>query len=179
MAEPVLVQALIAKASVETRHVATFLPRPSGLNRVPVAALLVGRLIHRPTHELGSVVAGDLARQPAPARYRIGRMSKLPDLSAYPLCAYFLSGYLQKGADPENSPGNQITPKSSAAMRPFSKTQWTYSASPKRRSKKRTEFNFDSGYPQNLEGGIAILRAVVLLNRSGFTKIVLVNPPEE
>src|SRR5208283_6123004 len=63
-AEPVFVQALIAKASVETLHVAV-LHRSSRLNRVPLQALLVGPLIDSAADKLGSVVAADLARQPA------------------------------------------------------------------------------------------------------------------
>src|SRR5208337_3631999 len=63
-AEPVLVQALIAEAPVETFHIA-ILHRSSGLNRMPLQDLLVGPLIDRTTYELGSVVAADLARQTA------------------------------------------------------------------------------------------------------------------
>jgi hypothetical protein len=64
IAEPVLVQALIAEAPVETLHVA-ILHRSPGLDRVPLETLLVGPLIDRAAHELGSVVAADLPRQSA------------------------------------------------------------------------------------------------------------------
>ena len=109
--------------------------------------------------------------------YRIGRMPKLPDLSAFPLCADFLSGYLQKGADPENFPEDQY-PEIFGRYEAIFKDSMAVLGLTKEALKKRTEFNFDSGSPQNLEGGIAILRAAVLLNRSGFTDIALVNPPK-
>src|SRR5712692_9824540 len=64
IAEPVLVQALVTKAPVETLHVAV-LHRSSGSDRVPLQALLVGPLIDSTAHELGSVVAADLPRQSA------------------------------------------------------------------------------------------------------------------
>src|SRR5207245_10695135 len=59
IAEPVLVQAFVTEAPVETLHVA-ILHRPSGLNRVPLQALLVSPLIDRTAHELGPVVAANL-----------------------------------------------------------------------------------------------------------------------
>ncbi len=39
--------------------------------------------------------------------------------------------------------------------------------------KGRSEFNFDSGDAQNLEGGIAILRVVEALRLKGFPNIRL------
>ena len=172
MAEPVLVQALIAKASVETRHVATFAPSAVWVESCASSqALLAGRLIHRPTHELGSVVAGDLARQPAPARYRIGRLSKLPDLSAYPLCAYFLSGYLQKGADSRKLPRGPNYPEIFRRYEAIFKDSMDVLGLTKETLKKNV---LNSTLTQVIR---KILKAAsqfcgpwVLLNRSGFTE---------
>jgi hypothetical protein len=44
--------------------------------------------------------------------------------------------------------------------------------------KRRTEFDFDSGDRTNLEGGIAIFRAIQALKLRGFSDFTLISPPK-
>jgi Holliday junction resolvase len=98
------------------------------------------------------------------------------DLSGYPLCAYFLSGYLQQRDDEDNFPKKQF-PDIFGRYEAIFRDAMRVLGLNKEALARRSEFNFDSGSAQNLEGGIAILRSVVLLDNSGFTDIALVNPP--
>jgi Holliday junction resolvase len=98
------------------------------------------------------------------------------DLSAYPLCAYFLSGYLQQRDDEDNFPKKQF-PEIFGRYEAIFRDAMRVLGLTKEALARRSEFNFGSGSAQNLEGGIAILRSVVLLDNCGFTDIALVNPP--
>ncbi len=103
-------------------------------------------------------------------------MSILPDLTAYPLCEYFLSGYLQKTNDPTNFPPDQY-PELFDRYEAIFQRGIDALRTNKDKLKKRSELNFDSGNAQNLESGIAMLRVVQLLATSNFQNIALVTPP--
>ncbi len=62
--EPVLMQALVAKACIEAFHIG-ILDRLAGLDEVPVYVVLVSPLLDRLADELGSVVGADLPWQAA------------------------------------------------------------------------------------------------------------------
>lgn len=98
------------------------------------------------------------------------------DSLRWPLCAYFLSGYLSKnGGDCENFPADEIPDGFERYERLF-ESGLKALGSTKESTKLKPEFNFDSGDPANLEGGIAILRTVEMLRITGFSNIALVKP---
>lgn len=93
-----------------------------------------------------------------------------------PLCQYFLSGYLAANeSDSDNFPPDQypdfldryeeLFRSSLASLR---LTQKDLKAIP--------EFDFNSGNANNLESGIAVLRAITALRDMGFGQIKLVKP---
>jgi hypothetical protein len=98
-----------------------------------------------------------------------------PNLSAYPLCSYFLSGYLSKKVDPTNFPIDQF-PALFERYEELFKSSLEVLGLSKETLKKKSEFNFDSGHAANLEGGIAMLRVVLALQLEGFLNIALVTP---
>jgi hypothetical protein len=100
-----------------------------------------------------------------------------PDLSNHPLCKYFLSSYLSKGADQSNFPDDQFPSILDRYEKVFQSALEVLGVT-KERLKKRTEFNFDSGDPANLEGGIAMLRVIEALRLAKFHKISLVKTPK-
>jgi hypothetical protein len=102
-------------------------------------------------------------------------VSTPPGLNAYPLCVYFLSEYLSKRNDSSNFPPDQIPGVFQRHEILFASALQALGMT-KEGLKGRSEFNFDSGDAQNLEGGVAILRVVEALRLKGFSKISLVKP---
>jgi hypothetical protein len=101
---------------------------------------------------------------------------ELSDLKPWPLCDYFLSGYLSaSGDDPENFPPDQFPAGFERYEKVFDFALQVLGLT-KQALKAKPEFNFDSGDAANLEGGIAILRTVVLLREGNFSNITLVKP---
>ncbi len=98
-----------------------------------------------------------------------------PDLSAYPLCSYFLLGYLSKREDPTNFPPDEFPALFDRYEKVFERALQVLSLT-KEALKSRSEFNFDSGDAANLESGIAILRVVKALRLEKFLNIALVKP---
>ncbi len=103
-------------------------------------------------------------------------MGALFDLTAYPLCRYFLSGYLSKKTDPDNFPADQYPALFDRYEQLFQRGLTTLGLS-KEALRRRSEFHFDSGDAGNLESGIALLRVVQLLHLLHFQNIALVIPP--
>jgi len=101
----------------------------------------------------------------------------LPDLRAWPLCSYFLSGYLSKGRDPTNFPPDQIPALFDEYEKLFGSALQVLGLT-KVTLKSKQEFNFDSGDAGNLESGIAVLRVVEALRLAKFLNIALVKPPK-
>jgi hypothetical protein len=97
------------------------------------------------------------------------------DLNDYPLCSYFLSEYRSKTNDPTNFPRDQF-PKIFERYESLFDSALKVLGSTKEALKSRSEFNFDSGDAGNLEGGIAMLRVVLLLQAKGFHNIAVVKP---
>lgn len=103
-------------------------------------------------------------------------MKLLPDLSGYPLCSYFLSGYLSKSKEDQlnfpDQPGIfcQYEQLFRSALQALGLTKEVLRSKP--------EFNFDSGDAANLESSIAVLRVVNALGLEGFLNIVLLKPPK-
>jgi hypothetical protein len=76
----------------------------------------------------------------------------LPDLSAYPLCRYFLSGYLSKRDDPTNFPTDQLPTIFEKYEKLFASALKALDLT-KEALKGRSEFNFDSVMPRILKAG--------------------------
>lgn len=100
------------------------------------------------------------------------------DLSAHPLCSFFLSGYLSQKEDPTNFPPDQYPALwrryeklFESALQVLSRTKEGLRSTP--------EFNFDSGDATNLESAIAILRVAESLRLLKFLNIVLVKPRKD
>jgi hypothetical protein len=104
-------------------------------------------------------------------------MKLLPDLSAYPLCSYFLSGYLSKCKEDDlnfpDQPGifDRYEELLRSALQALGLT--------KKALRSKPEFNFDSGDAANLESGIAALRVVNALRLENFVNIALLKPPQD
>ena len=97
------------------------------------------------------------------------------DLSTWPLCRYFLSGYLSKRNDPTNFPPDQFPELFDRYEKVFESALEVLGLT-KEALKSKSEFNFDSGDPANLESGIAVLRVVEALRIKKFRNIALVKP---
>ena len=101
-------------------------------------------------------------------------MKLLRDLSAYPLCSYFLSGYLSKSKEEDlnfpDQPG--IFERYEQLFRSARQTLGLT----KKALRSKPGFNFDSGDPANLESGIAMLRVVNALQLGKFANVVLLRP---
>ena len=98
-----------------------------------------------------------------------------PNLSAYPLCSYFLSGYLCKTADPTNFPEDQLPDLLDRHERLLRSVLQILGVT-KESVKSKSEFNFDSGNAANFEAGIAMFRVVQALHLKGFVNIAFVTP---
>lgn len=95
------------------------------------------------------------------------------DLSKYPLCSHFLSGYLSKGEDPTNFPPDEFPALFDRYEKVFESALQVLDLT-KEALRSRAEFNFDSGDAANLESGIAMLRVVEALRLENFCNIALV-----
>src|SRR2546427_4225087 len=95
-----------------------------------------------------------------------------PELDSYPLCRFFLSGYLAKKQDHGNFPPDDPG-KFQRYEKLFASALQALSLQPEA-LRRRPEFNFDSGDENNLESGIAILRIVVFLTEKNFLRIALI-----
>ncbi len=99
-------------------------------------------------------------------------MSLPPDLSAYPLCRCFLSGYLSKSiTDDLNFPPDQ--PSVFGQYEQLFQSSLQVLHLTKQDLRSRPEFNFDSGDANNLESAIALLRVVDALRLEEFRRIEL------
>jgi len=99
-----------------------------------------------------------------------------PDPKAYPLCSFFLAGYLSNNPnDEDNFPADQFPAGLERYEQLFDSALKVLGIS-REALKKKSEFNFDSGNAANLEGGIGILRLIEALRIEQFTNIMLVNP---
>lgn len=99
----------------------------------------------------------------------------LLDRKSYPLCDYFLSGYLSKRDDQTNFPTDQF-PGIFERYEKLFQSALDVLGVPKEALKGKPEFDFDSGDAANLEGGIAMLRVVEALRSEKFLNIALVKP---
>jgi hypothetical protein len=97
------------------------------------------------------------------------------DASKSPLCALFLSGYLSRREDTTNFPIDGGDDLLSRYEKIFESAVSNFGL-PKETLKRRTEFNFDSGDPANLEAGIAIFRVAEVLRINGFGAMELIDP---
>lgn len=97
----------------------------------------------------------------------------LPGLDSYPLCGYFLSGYLSKREDPTNFPPEEFPELFGRYEKIFQSALDTLGLN-REDLWNRSEFRFDSGDAANLEGGIAILRVIEALRLEKFVNIALV-----
>jgi hypothetical protein len=102
-------------------------------------------------------------------------MGIAPDLIAYPLCGYFLSGYLSKREDADNFPPDEFPDLFQRYEGIFARALQVLCLT-REALKSRSEFNFDSGDAANLESGIGVLRVVEALHMGNFLNIALVAP---
>jgi hypothetical protein len=100
-------------------------------------------------------------------------MEIVQQLSAYPLCNHFLSGYLGKRTSPENFGSADVVGVLHRHETLFASALQALGLQ-KEELRRRPEFNFDSGDRTNLESGIAVLRVVVFLDQKNFLHISLV-----
>ena len=98
------------------------------------------------------------------------------DLANYPLCQYFLTGYLSVRQDPTNFPPEEF-PDLFDRYESIFKAALDALGVSKEDLKDREEFNFDSGDASNLESAIGLLRAVEALRLLNFLNITLLKPP--
>ena len=98
------------------------------------------------------------------------------DLKPFPLCEYFLSEYVANRADPTNFPPAE-SPRVLEQYEQVFRSALDALGLSKEALKKRSEFQFGRATPQNLEGGIAMLRAVSALRLQQFSEISLLPPP--
>ena len=99
----------------------------------------------------------------------------IPVIGPYPLCKYFLSGYLSKREDPTNFPNDEFPALFDRYEKVFASALDALRLD-KEALRSRSEFKFDSGDAANLESGVAILRVVEALRLDNFLGIALVAP---
>jgi hypothetical protein len=100
------------------------------------------------------------------------------EANKFPLCTYFLHGYLSRRTDTVNFPlvgGEELLSRYEQIF----ESGVSNFGLPKEKLKKRTEFNFDSGDPTSLEAGIAIFRVAEVLRLHGFGALELINPEKD
>jgi hypothetical protein len=98
------------------------------------------------------------------------------DFGNYPLCQYFLSGYLSAREDPTNFPSDEFPGLLDLYEGIFKSALDTLALS-KDALRSREEFDFDSGDGANLESAIGVLRTVETLRQMKFLEIELLKPP--
>lgn len=103
-------------------------------------------------------------------------MPNSPDLSHYPLCRFFLSGYLSVREDPTNFPSDE-QPALFDRYENIFKFGLDALSIPKESLRQKPEFNFDSGNPANLESGIGVLRTIEALRQMGFHRFAIPKSP--
>ena len=99
----------------------------------------------------------------------------MTDLAAYPLCSYFLAGYLSRTDDPSNFPTSNMPGLLDRYEQVF-EAGLVALGTTREALRSRSDFRFDSGDAANLEAGIAILRVAEALRIQGFHDIKLVAP---
>jgi hypothetical protein len=97
-------------------------------------------------------------------------------LSSYPLCQYFLLGYLSVRDDPSNFPPDEFPNLFDRYEKLFQSALRALKLS-KESLRSRAEFNFDSGDAANLESAMGVLRTVETLRLMNFVVITLLKPP--
>lgn len=98
------------------------------------------------------------------------------NLDSFPLCGYFLSEYLANQNDQSNFPPDQC-PGIFARYEEIFRTALDTLKLTKEALKSRSEFQLSHATPENLESGVAVLRAVTALRMQRFSSITLLNPP--
>jgi hypothetical protein len=113
-------------------------------------------------------------------RDKIDFMSILsPDPAKYPLCAYFLSGYLKANPkDTENFPHEQ-SPEGFLRHEILFNDALFHLKMTKEDLRARQEFNFDSGNANNLESAIGVLRTAIHLGQAKFSEITLIKSKQK
>src|SRR5467141_2221976 len=102
-----------------------------------------------------------------------------PDPAKYPLCAYFLSGYLKKNPnDAENFPPDQF-PDGFIRYEALFHDALFHLRMMKEDLRARQEFNFDSGDANNLESAIGVLRTAIHLGQAKFSEIALIKSKQK
>jgi len=98
----------------------------------------------------------------------------IPDPAKYPLCAYFLSGYLKANPnDADNFPPCGF-PEGLLRYEALFHDALFHLQMSKESLRARQEFNFDSGNANNLESAVGVLRVAIHLGQAKFTDITLI-----
>jgi hypothetical protein len=96
------------------------------------------------------------------------------DPAKYPLCDYFLSGYLKANPnDAGNFPPGEF-PDGFVRYEALFHDALSHLKMTKEALRARQEFSFDSGDANNLESAIGVLRAAIHLGLAKFTDIILI-----
>jgi hypothetical protein len=103
-------------------------------------------------------------------------MATPTQLGSYPLCQYFLSGYLSVRDDPTNFPPAEFPDLFDRYENIFQSAMDALKLS-KEALRSRAEFDFDSGDAANFESAIGVLRTVETLRQMKFVGITLIKPP--
>lgn len=101
-------------------------------------------------------------------------MSLPVELESYPLCHFFLSGYLANNCDPQNFEAEKIARILEQYETVFAAALKAISTS-KETLRGRPEFNFDSASRNGLESGVAVLRVINCLHLKGFENFALLD----
>jgi len=98
------------------------------------------------------------------------------DPESHPLCQFFLSDYLANHEDLKNFPPSEAPALFDRYEQIFRTALDTLQMSPEQ-LRAKPEFDFAHTDQGNLEGAIAVLRAVEALRLQGFSNIALLKPP--
>jgi hypothetical protein len=102
-----------------------------------------------------------------------------PDPAKYPLCVYFLSGYLKTNPnDAENFPSGEF-PDGFFRYEALFHDALFHLKMTKEDLRARQEFNFDSGDANNLESAIGVLRVAIHLGQAKFSEITLIKSKQK
>lgn len=101
---------------------------------------------------------------------------KAAELEPFPLCQYFLGGYLANREDLTNFPPEEWPDVLQRYEEIFRSALDTLKLE-KEALRSRSEFDLSHATPANVESAIAVLRAVSALRMQQFSSITLLDPP--
>ena len=153
-----------------------FNPRPLLFISPKLRDLLVGNSVKGWSSEVALVAPGLLVSVPEQFQKSGATTTpmNIPDPAKYPLCDYFLSGYLKANPnDAGNFPRGEF-PDGFVRYEALFHDALFHLKMTKEALRSKQEFNFDSGNANNLESAIGVLRAATHLGQAKFTDITII-----